>query len=176
MKTIYTTKGTEILVSDEDYSLLARHVWGLDGNGYPRVCIGKFNIMMHQLVCPAGGQGNVTDHINRNKLDNRRENLRVITRAQNAFNVDRKLGKIPYIGVYRHKGGFYYASFSHKNKTKHLPVAVSDVDAALMRDYVCWAIRGDLGILNFPDIDYTCFEHNKKSKLDIIISTMLKGD
>lgn len=43
---------------------------------------------MHRFIM-GDKPGLVIDHINRDKLDNRRENLRHVTRSENAKNVDR---------------------------------------------------------------------------------------
>lgn len=41
---------------------------------------------MHQAIIGAAPKGYVIDHINGNKLDNRRSNLRFVTHQQNTFN------------------------------------------------------------------------------------------
>ncbi len=57
---------------------------------------GKFHksFLVHRLVWEAHNgevpEGFVIDHINRNKLDNRLENLRIITFTQNLWNQDVK--------------------------------------------------------------------------------------
>ena len=53
--------------------------------GYATVSKNKKQIYVHHLVL-GKKEGFVTDHINRNKLDNRKENLRFITRAENNRN------------------------------------------------------------------------------------------
>jgi len=58
---------------------------------------------MHRLInkTPCGTD---TDHINRNKLDNRRSNLRTTTHAQNLRNVDlRNTNKSGHKGVFWRK-------------------------------------------------------------------------
>ena len=63
----------------------------LDKKGYTRVCIGKRNIEIHLLVAerylgPKPGPEYQVDHINRNRSDNRVENLRWVTRTENCAN------------------------------------------------------------------------------------------
>jgi len=74
------------LVSNEDFNLLNKYKWHTSSDGYARTQVsrGKF-LLMHQLInnTPKGFD---TDHINRNKLDNRRENLRTATRSLNNIN------------------------------------------------------------------------------------------
>ena len=62
-----------------------------DKKGYVRVCIGRRNIEIHLLVAqrylgPKPGPGYQVDHINRVRDDNRVENLRWVTRAENCQN------------------------------------------------------------------------------------------
>lgn len=65
---------------------------GFAGQIYARAKWGKGNksAYLHRIImnCPEGKQ---VDHINRNSLDNRRENLRICSRGENAKN--RKKGK-----------------------------------------------------------------------------------
>jgi len=94
MKKIKLNKGEYALVDDEDFKYLNQWKWFLRDTGYAvrtdyrRLGFKKYKmkrIYMHRVVndTPDNLQ---TDHINRNKLDNRASNLRTVTNQQNAFN------------------------------------------------------------------------------------------
>lgn len=164
---IYGTKGEEILVSKEDYPLLSRHNWNVNSQGYVRASIGNVDTFMHKLIQPVR-PSYVIDHINRNKLDNRRTNLRAINRLQNDFNQGKPNNNTTgYIGVgYREDRGFYYSFISINNKNRYIIGGVSKKEAAMFRDYVAWLHRGEFAVLNFSEIDYSKFEHKRKSEVD----------
>ena len=84
MKIIKLTDGQQALVDDEDYDLISQWNWSVSSYGYAYKNKNG-SILMHVAIMntPKGMQ---TDHINGNKLDNRRENLRICTTAQNQFN------------------------------------------------------------------------------------------
>lgn len=81
--------------------------WHLGSGGYARrqLSIGSpptrrvWAILMHRLIMGVGPGGPHVDHINRNRLDNRRSNLRLVTRAQQAQNVMRPGTSSKYRGV-----------------------------------------------------------------------------
>ena len=88
---IYTKKGQEITVDDEDYEELNKHDWSAHKQGgtyYARRCTSvknkKTTIRMHRVVMGAK-QGSEIDHINGNGLDNRRSNLLVCTKQEHNF-------------------------------------------------------------------------------------------
>lgn len=89
MATILTPRGDEITVDEEDYRPLNSYKWYLSSAGYAvrrETQNGKqitVTMQMHIMKTPKGMH---TDHINGNKLDNRKFNLRVCTHRQNICN------------------------------------------------------------------------------------------
>lgn len=175
MKIIYGTKGEEILVSDEDYPLLSRHNWNVNSQGYVRCSIGNIDTFMHKLVQPVR-PSYVIDHINRNKLDNRKENLRTIHHSQNDFNQGKpKNNTSGFLGVmYRKNRGNYYAQISINNEYFHVASGLTKEDAAKLRDYIAWRVRGEFAVLNFPTVDYSTFSHPRKKGVDTRFETWMK--
>lgn len=88
MAEIITKDNRTILVDNSDYDYLSQFTWGVGSHGYAVRYNWKPNrkaILMHrEIMNPA--KGLQVDHINRNKLDNRRQNLRACTNAQNVRN------------------------------------------------------------------------------------------
>lgn len=78
--------GGVVLVDDADAALVTAHPWwAADGAGRTRYAITRGGIPMHRLIM-AAPKGVEVDHVNGDGLDNRRANLRLATRAQNAKN------------------------------------------------------------------------------------------
>jgi len=81
---LYTLRGTPFQIDEADYDAVSAHRWTLAGGGYvtrsgPGQCLHLF------LMGPAP-KGFLWDHENRDVLDNRRQNLRIVTKAVNAVN------------------------------------------------------------------------------------------
>jgi len=87
MKEIILKGGQIALVSDIDYEMVSKHKWSIL-NGYAVIC-GTVT-SMHRIIMGDSPMGIVIDHANRNKLDNRRENLRPCTYSQNSANVGKR--------------------------------------------------------------------------------------
>lgn len=89
MKRILLTQGKFALVDDEDYGeLIKMGGWRLDSRGYAVKTIGipaSKPLSMHRLVNKTP-EGMFTDHINRDRLDNRKSNLRTCTVTENNRN------------------------------------------------------------------------------------------
>lgn len=75
-------------------------------------------IRLHHLVVGKPLEGFVVDHLNRNPLDNRKENLKVVKYRDNYHNTVRNSG---YVGVCWHKGGNkWLAAISVDGKHRYL--------------------------------------------------------
>lgn len=71
------------LIDLEDIDKVKQYKWNLNAREY--VYTDSTNILLHRLImnCP---DDKVVDHINHNKLDNRKSNLRICTQQQNSKN------------------------------------------------------------------------------------------
>jgi hypothetical protein len=91
MKEITLTNGMTALVDDEDYEKLTKINWYYRREGYavgnlPSPEKGVYpKVLMHRYILDAP-KGTQVDHINGNKLDNRKENLRIANASTNKAN------------------------------------------------------------------------------------------
>jgi hypothetical protein len=105
MKKIELTQNKYTLVDDEDYNRLNKLNWHIlnKGNTFyaKRNATIKYNfIYMHRMIMNPKINMYV-DHINKNGLDNRKENLRICTNYQNLWNSKLyKSNTSGYKGVY----------------------------------------------------------------------------
>jgi len=91
------------------------------------------------------------DHINRDSLDDRFENLRDVTQAENNYNKDvYKSNKTGFKGVNK-KAGRYWARITHNKITYRLGYHDTPEDAARAYDRKAKELLGDKAILNFPE-------------------------
>lgn len=89
MKKIKLTQGKFAVVDDDDFAVLNQHNWYYTPIGYAARNIpgGKYRTILYMHKVISGNLGkSITDHINMNKLDNRKSNLRVATTTQNVLN------------------------------------------------------------------------------------------
>lgn len=87
MKLIVLRNGQCAFVDQEDFDELNQWSWGCTSTGYAWRRVGNpaKAMYMHNVVNQTP-EGFLADHINRNRLDNRRSNLRSVTRAENQVN------------------------------------------------------------------------------------------
>lgn len=116
----YTTKGEEFYFDLEDYSKIKDYCWRIDNNGYivsynTNHSINQSNlILLHKQIM----SGEYIDHINHNKQDNRKSNLRVVTASQNNMNATKRIDNTSGVtGVSWHKGlGLWRARINVNSK------------------------------------------------------------
>ena len=89
MKCIELTQGKLAIVDDSDYPSISLRKWYVakTGRGYFYAVReqARKRIYMHREI--AGDSGAVIDHINGDTLDNRRENIRCVSIAENVQNI-----------------------------------------------------------------------------------------
>jgi hypothetical protein len=97
MAIIKSSNGIEIIVDDDKFEDLNRFKWWVNKSNYVLAYYGKKlngnqkNVFMHRYLtnCP---DNLVVDHINANRLDNRLENLEIVTQAENLKRIKHGLG------------------------------------------------------------------------------------
>jgi hypothetical protein len=101
-------------VDGQDVDHVSKFRWSLHNRGYAIAGGGNSKVLMHRMILglanePGQGRGSgarqlQADHINGDKLDNRRVNLRVVTNQENHQNRQTRRGATSeYRGVYRQK-------------------------------------------------------------------------
>lgn len=130
MRQIKLTKGFVALVDDEDYKALRRWSWCENGQGYAvrsiRINGKSRQIFMHRQVNNTP-EGFYTDHINGDRLDNQRANLRTVTASINNHN----RGGIIGVGHYPSlsKINPYKAQITINHKNYHLGLFATEEEA-----------------------------------------------
>lgn len=110
----------EMIVNESDWERI-KHITWFYKEGYAKTCIKGERISSHRMIMNAP-KGLEVDHINHNTLDNRRENLRIVSHIVNMANRARQTNnKTGINGVYFMKSnGRYYAQISVNGKRKNL--------------------------------------------------------
>lgn len=93
-------------IDKDDYLKIKNYKWTLSvHNDDIRIIANSRElnrIYLHQFIINNNDKNKVIDHINRNPLDNRKENLRIVSRSINSTNAKpRKENKSGIRGVYR---------------------------------------------------------------------------
>ena len=121
------------LISKEDMELTKLR-WRLDNDGYAECTSKRSNKRMHRHIFTDIPQGLVPDHINRDRLDSRRENLRLVTFRENTLNRKFKNNTSGRVGVRWHKvANRYIANIRVNGKLLHLGYFDDIKDAAKVR-------------------------------------------
>lgn len=139
----YIKSGKEFYFDIEDYDLIKNYKWNIVETGYIGAIIRgtkrKDRIPLHRLILGLCFENNnknlIVDHIDHNLFDNRKSNLRIVTKLENNWNsIKRKDNTTGYKGVYLDKKyGKYEARISVNKKEIYLGYFYDIEDAALAR-------------------------------------------
>lgn len=128
---IWSTNTNEEIYFDLcDAEEILKYCWSIDSTGYPSTSIDRHNVRMHVFL---GCKG--YDHANKNKLDNRKKNLRPASRQDNRRNSSKRINnKSGFIGVYfDEKINKWVAQITINYQTKALGCFANKEDAIKVR-------------------------------------------
>jgi len=156
VRLIPLTQGKFAIVDADDYERLAKYKWHAYKNGstyYASRTSANKKIIMHREIMQAP-KGLLVDHIEGNGLNNRKSNLRLCTRVQNARNKRPKHnGSSRYKGVYWHISYRKWAANIRCNgKQKYLGRFDDEIEAAVAYDRKAELLFGEFAYLNFPQL------------------------
>ena len=160
-----------IIIDTEDWDKVKEHKWSIGGNkhhNYPYATTGilhpdggwwqgkkerhrrRTTLRLHQAIMGKSPKGLVVDHINHNGLDNRKDNLRFVTQAQNNQNSrSHKNSTSDYKGVFwlkqRNK---WRALIGNKGKQISLGCFTCEHEAALAYNKKAKELFGEHADLN----------------------------
>lgn len=151
MKVIELTKGQVAIVDDEDFERLAQWRWR-NCNGYAvrsHPTMKRRVIWMHREILQTP-DGFDTDHINGNKADNRKCNLRVATRSENKFNVGKRSDNTTgFKGVFWHSSARKFrAQITIGGHAKHLGYFATAEEASRAYNTAALSMHGEFVRIN----------------------------
>lgn len=162
--------GLEAIVDEYDYPLVSAFKWNARPSRkthYARSMssrdAGSKTLIMHRLIIGAG-PGDIVDHIDRNGLNNRRSNLRIVSHGHNSANA-----------VFSNKYGFRGVGFDPKCRTKPWQAKAkfngksitfghfqTKEEAAVAHDMGIFSLRRDPALMNFPEMAAALAQHKEK--------------
>ena len=152
---IRLTQGKVALVDDDCPIHILEMKWHCSSFGYARHTINYSNakkevVYLHRLIIDAK-KGMQVDHINQDKLDNRKENLRLCNFSQNQANTSHRKNKSGYRGVSLKKSGRYISLIRFDNKTIYLGLFPTAKEAAIAYNEAAVKYHGEFANLNKID-------------------------
>lgn len=157
MKEIQLANGKGIAIVDDcDYDLVSKYKWHIHSRGYAVTTLPRNpetkkqkTIRMHRLIMNPPDNMDI-DHFNHDTLDNRRENLRICTTANNGGNRVKNKGVTSslYKGVTLSKYRKLVAQIRFEGKYIHLGNYANEIDAARAYNRGARYYFGEFALLN----------------------------
>jgi hypothetical protein len=156
MKEILLSNGMSVFVDDDDYEKISIYKWRLNKDGYAVTSMkidGKWkHVMMHRMINNTP-DGMYTDHIDGNKVNNRKNNLRTCTFFGNNQNKrkqksDNNKYKSKYKGIEVINGVGWRIRVCANGKTMINKLFSNEIAAANAYNYYAQLYHGEFASLN----------------------------
>ncbi len=159
MREIPLTRGRAAIVDDEAFEDLKQYRWYCSSHGYAVRNFGGRIVRMHRQLL-AAGLGQIVDHINRDRLDNRKANLRFASALQSTWNSGvRPANSSGFKGVSRSDSKRNWTARIRVNgKRFNLGSYATAIEAAHAYDAAARSYHGEFAKTNFQK-DGNTFMH-----------------
>lgn len=157
----FVTKGVikYYIIDACDMERVQVYRWYIDGSGYMWACIDKKHVGMHRFLLNVTDRKQCVDHINGQKLDNRKANLRLCTQRQNCQNTQTRCNRSSsYKGVSWDRSNNKWRTYIGINgRLKYLGRFTDKEEAARVYDRAARIYFGEFACVNFPlDGEQSC--------------------
>lgn len=135
------------LVDDEDYDWLNQYKWQLTDTGYAKMALKSKTKRMHRFIMKEP-EDLLIDHIDGNKLNNQKSNLRVVNKSQNAMNSKNQINtasKFKGVSKWRNK---WFAKIQLNKKQYYLGIFEDEIEAAKAYNKTAKELFGEYAKLN----------------------------
>ncbi len=176
--------GLFTIIDDSDFDKVSKYTWYIGrGNYATTTTINVSGISLHRFIIKPPSDM-VVDHIDGDRLDNRKSNLRVCTHSENLKNRIKhdRSGTSKYKGVtYNRECGKWISRIRVDNVKYGLGSYHNEIDATVSYNIGSVLLSPEFGSLNYiPSIDnerilsnYTCRKLIKLSQLPEDITTRI---
>lgn len=147
-KAIPLTHGKYAIVDEEDYERVSQYNWHFKGGYAINDEVGR----MHRFILNVIDPRVFIDHKFHNGLDNRKQNIRIATPAQNSYNKKPRITSSMYKGVFKVGDKKWRATIKYLKKDINIGIFTREIWAAQAYDEKASELFKEFAYLNFPNV------------------------
>lgn len=167
-------KNNLVIIDKDDYEKVKNYAWHVTKRGYAVGYVNGTPLRLHRLILGILESSLYIDHIDGNKLNNSKSNLRFSDNEKNSRNKTKKQNALSkYLGPRPNKNR-WFSYVSYFGKLHWIGAFDSEVDAARARDlFIILNYPNEHYKLNFVWTDRDITKYSKKFKMKKTIDVVL---